>query len=321
MATTAVEATKGYELKITRTFDAPRELVWKAWTEPEMAKQWMGPRGFKTTEFVMPNTVGGRWHKKMEGRRPGSEEMTYLGHGGVVKEMRPPELLVYTFAWDKRESVGLSESPYKENTVTVKFEERGSKTLMTFTQGPFATQGECDGHTGGWNSSFDRFAEFVLAEQPGRVAAPDEVPTELHIKRFFKAPRQMVFDAWTKPEMVAQWWGPKVFTTVVTKWEAKGGGEILVHMNGHGMSHPMGGRFVEIYPPYRFHFIAAALDADGKPMFENWNSVFFEEVDGGTMVTLDVHVVMQTEVAPQYLKGMTAGWNSSLDRLEELVQA
>jgi len=55
-------------------------------------------------------------------------------------------------------------------------------------------------------------------------------------------------------------------------------------------------------------------------MFENWNSVFFEEVDGGTMVTLDVHVMTQTEVAPQYLKGMSAGWSSSLERLAEFVQ-
>jgi uncharacterized protein YndB with AHSA1/START domain len=70
-----------------------------------------------------------------------------------------------------------------------------------------------------------------------------------------------------------------------------------------------------------FHFTAAALDEDGAPIFENWNSVFFDEVDGGTMVTLDVHVMTQTDLAPQYLKGMTPGWSSSLERLAELVQA
>jgi len=92
-------------------------------------------------------------------------------------------------------------------------------------------------------------------------------------------------------------------------------------MHGYGDSHPMSGKFVEVYPPYRMHFTAAALDKAGKAMFENWNSVFFEEVDGGTMVTLDVHVMSQTEVAPQYLKGMSQGWSLSLDKLEELLAA
>jgi len=146
------------------------------------------------------------------------------------------------------------------------------------------------------------------------------VPSELHLKRFFAAPRQLVFDAWTKPEMVAEWWGPRHFTTTVEKWEAENGGEIFAVMHGpDGMSHPMSGKFLEFYPPYRFHFTAAALDKDGNAMFENWNSVFFEDVEGGTQVTLDVHVMRQTEVAPQYLKGMTAGWGQSLDKLSELL--
>ena len=49
---------QGYELNITRTFDAPRELVWKAWTDPEMVKEWMGPRGFKATTYEIPTEVG-----------------------------------------------------------------------------------------------------------------------------------------------------------------------------------------------------------------------------------------------------------------------
>ncbi len=55
-------------------------------------------------------------------------------------------------------------------------------------------------------------------------------------------------------------------------------------------------------------------------MFTNWNSVFFEEVEGGTRVTLDVHVMSQTAQAPQYLKGMHAGWSQSLDKLDEYLE-
>lgn len=320
MGTMTMEPATGYELKITRVFDAPRELVWKAWTDPAMAKHWMGPRGFKATEFATPAEPGGRWHLAMVGHIPGTGEPVTLRQGGVTKEMRPPELLVYTFAWEDRSKVGLSESPFKENIVTVRFEERGDKTVMHFTQAPFATESERDGHTGGWNSAFDRFAEFMLAEQPARTATADEVPSELHLKRFFAAPRQLVFDAWTKPEMLREWWGPRNFTNPRCEFEARAGGNIHIDMRApDGTVYPMSGKVIEFVPPYRFHFTAAALDAQGEPMFENWNSVFFEETEGGTMVTLDVHVMSTTEAAPQYLKGMSAGWNQSLDKLAEYI--
>jgi uncharacterized protein YndB with AHSA1/START domain len=318
---TMTEPVKGYELKITRVFDAPRELVWKAWTDPEMALHWMGPRGFAATEFVVPREVGKEWHMTMVGKVPASQQPAMLRQHGRTLEIDPPRKLVYTFAWDNRSCVGLRESPFTENIVTLLLEEKGNTTVMTFTQGPFATEGERDGHTGGWNSAFDKFAEFMLAEQPTRVEDPDFVPRELHIKRVFAAPRQLVFDAWTKPEMVAVWWGPKIFKTVVEKWDARPGGDIYAVMKGPGIEHPMSGRFIEVYPPHRFLFTAAALDKDGKPMFENWNSVFFEEVEGGTQVTLDVHVMSETEGAEFYLKGMSMGWNQSLDRLEELLKS
>lgn len=317
-----MSANTGYELNITRVFDAPRELVWKAWTDNEMAKHWMGPRGFEATEIALPSEPGGKWRISLEGRIPGTEQMAYLRQGGVTREIKPPEKLVYTFAWEDRSSVGLGESPFKESIITVRFEERGKQTVMHFHQAPFATESERDGHNGGWNSAFDRFAEFMLAEQPNRVPDPDEVPSELHLKRVFAAPRELVFAAWTKPEMLAQWWGPKGFTNPVCEVDACGGGAFRIHMQApDGTVYPMTGRFVEFYPPYRFHFTVSPLDKDGNALCENWNSVFFAEVEGGTEVILDVHVMnFRPEFAPN-LKGMPAGWSSSLDRLGELLKS
>lgn len=322
MGTTATLNEKGYELTITRTFNAPRDLVWKAWTDPEMAKKWMGPRGFQATEFVTSTEAGSKWRLCMEGHVPGTEQMAYLRQGGRTLEFVPPEKLVYTFAWEDRSQVGLGPSPFKENIVTVLFEDHGNKTVMRFTQGPFATESERNGHTGGWNSAFDRFAEFMLAEHPRQSPAGlDEVPSELHLRRFFPAPRQLVFDAWTKPEMLAKWWGPKCFTNPVCEVDARGGGAIRIHMQApDGTVWPMTGRFIEFYPPYRFHFISTPLDKDGNALFELWNSVFFSEVEGGTEIVLDLHVTRTTAEAPQYLKGMNAGWNQGLDRLGELLR-
>ena len=98
--------------------------------------------------------------------------------GGVVKEMRPPELLVYTFAWDDRTAVGLSESPFQENTVTVRLEDRGNKTVMHFTQGPFALTAEASAMaiTADGTARSTAFAEFMQHEQPLRAAGPGRHP-------------------------------------------------------------------------------------------------------------------------------------------------
>jgi uncharacterized protein YndB with AHSA1/START domain len=319
MSTAAMEPRTAYEISITRIFDAPRELVWKAWTDPEMAKEWMGPRGFTTTEFTTSDEPGAAWHLTMVGQRPGSEQMVTLGQGGKILEIKPPELLKYTFGWDNRASVGLGDGP-KENVITIRFEEQGGKTVMHFHQAPFATESERDGHNGGWNSAFDCFAEFILGAQPERKPATEDIPSELHLRRFFVAPRQMVFDAWTKPEMLKEWWGPKGFTNPVCEMDARTGGEILIHMQApDGTVYPMTGRFVEFYPPYRFHFTSGPVDQEGTQLFETWTSVFFEEKNGGTEVVLDVHVTKSTPEAARYLKGMREGWSQSLDRLEAFV--
>jgi uncharacterized protein YndB with AHSA1/START domain len=319
-ATTPTQPKTGYVLSITRTFDAPRELVWKAWTDPEMAMHWMGPRGFEATEFEPGSDVGSTWRMTMEGNVPGTDKKALLKQGGVIKEMKPPELLVMTFAWENRACVGLPDSAYNENVITIRLEEKGEKTVMHFTQTPFATESERDGHNGGWNSAFDKFAEFMLAEQPDRTPAADDVPTELHLRRRFAAPRAVVFEAWTNPEILQQWWGPKGFTNPVCEVNARQGGAIRIHMQApDGTVYPMTGKFIEVYPPYRFHFTSAALDEKGEPLFEIWNSVFFAEVAGGTEVILDAHVTKMTPEAPRYVKGMNEGWSQSLEKLGELL--
>jgi uncharacterized protein YndB with AHSA1/START domain len=319
--TKGLDPHQGYELKITRVFDAPRDLVWKAWTDPAMQMQWMGPRGFKTTELEMPKTPGEPWWRTMEGLVPTSGTPVKLKQHGIVREVKPPDLLVFSFAWDVPSDVGLSNMDFEENIVTVRLEERGNKTVMTFTQGPFLNASARDGHTGGWNSAFDKFAEFLSAEQPRRPEDPNDAPTELHLRRFFAAPRDLVFAAWTTSAMLAKWWAPKDFTVPACEFEPKSGGKIYLEMKApDGTVFRMSGRVMEFYAPYRFHFTAKALDKEGNAIFETWDSVFLEEKDGGTEVILDVHVISMTGEAPTYLKGMKEGWSQCLDKLAQLLQ-
>jgi uncharacterized protein YndB with AHSA1/START domain len=311
---------EAYELKITRVFNAPRELVWKAWTDPAMQMQWMGPRGFKTTELDMPKTPGAPWRRTMEGFVPATNERVQLKQHGTVLEVRPPELLVFSFAWNVPAEVGLSNMDIEENTITVRLEERGKQTVMTFNQGLFLSASARDGHMGGWNSSFDKFMDLLAAEQPRRMLAPESAVTELHLRRFFNAPRELVLAAWTTPSMLAEWWAPKGFTNPRCDFEARSDGKIYIEMRApDGTVYPMSGRVSYFYPPYRFVFLSTPLDQDGNAIFELWNSVYLEEKNGGIEVFLDVHVVSMTDVAPMYLKGMSEGWSQSLDKLALLL--
>jgi uncharacterized protein YndB with AHSA1/START domain len=139
-------------LVITRVFDAPRALVFKLWTDPAHAKHWMGPRGFTATHFEQDPRPGGTWRACLREDDSGRE----LWQGGVVREIVEPERLVYTFAWDRENG-----SRGHETLVTITFAEHDGKTKMTFRQAVFETVGQRDGHQGGWNSSFDRLAEYA----------------------------------------------------------------------------------------------------------------------------------------------------------------
>ena len=145
------------ELVITRLLAAPRERVFKAWTDPRQAVQWWGPKTYPATHMEMDVRPGGRWRHCLTSTETGKE----LWQGGTFREVVAPERLVFTFAWEEDGERGL------ETLVTVTFAAQDGKTLMTFRQVPFQSVEERDGHRGGWTSSFDRLDEN-LTTQPAR---------------------------------------------------------------------------------------------------------------------------------------------------------
>jgi len=151
-----------HELRITRTFNAPRELVWRAWTDPALAKQWSGPKQWPAFHMELGKKPGDRWRIGMRGLAPGTDTPVEIWQGGVLREFVPPERLVYTYAWENRANVGLPDDgdPH-ETVITVRLEEHDGKTIMHFHQAFFATAAERDGHNGGWNSSFERLEDLV----------------------------------------------------------------------------------------------------------------------------------------------------------------
>jgi len=143
---------------------------------------------------------------------------------------------------------------------------------------------------------------------------------ELVLIRVFDAPCSVVFEAWTDPKHVAQWWGPHGFTNPVCEMDVRPGGAIRIHMRGpDGTVYPMTGVYQEIVERERLVFTAAALDEKGNPLFEVLNTVTFAEQGGKTTQTLRARVVKKTGGAAPYLDGMEAGWTQSLERLEAYV--
>ncbi|MBI3527492.1 MAG: SRPBCC domain-containing protein [Betaproteobacteria bacterium] len=138
-------------LLFTRVFNAPRDVVFRAWTEPEQLVQWWAPEGFSVAFLEMDIRPGGVWRKCMR-----SPEGTDYWRRGVYLEVVEPERLVFTYISDDPES-----DPDHETIVTITFADHGAKTLMTFRQAEFESVAARDSHQGGWTSCLQRFAAYV----------------------------------------------------------------------------------------------------------------------------------------------------------------
>ena len=149
------------ELVLTRVFDAPRRLVFEAWTEPEHLERWQGaPRGFTVTAHEVDLRPGGPYRVCMR-----SPEGVDHWLQGVYREIVEPERLVFTHAWLDAEG-----KPGNETLVTITLTERGGKTELTLHQTAFESVESRDGHRAGWTSTFDRLAEY-LANLPTQGGA------------------------------------------------------------------------------------------------------------------------------------------------------
>jgi uncharacterized protein YndB with AHSA1/START domain len=152
------------EIVITRVFDAPREQVFRAWTEPEHFVRWWGPNGFTTPVCNIDFRVGGKIHFCM--RSP--EGQDFWG-GGVYREIVPPERIVVTdyFADEQGNMVpatdyGMSAEWPNEALITATFENENGKTKLTMRQQVGAASAEDRGGAEqGWGESFDRLAEYL----------------------------------------------------------------------------------------------------------------------------------------------------------------
>jgi uncharacterized protein YndB with AHSA1/START domain len=162
MAKNNVVAERGkQEIMIRRVFDAPRELVWKAWIDPEHFQRWWGPKDYTCPFCQMDLRVGGKYLNCM--RSPEGQDFWSTG---VYREIVPLERIVYTDSFADAEGNVVPATHYGMNPdfplemlVTVTLEDYEGKTKMTLKHSdlPAGEMGELTG--AGWNESFDKLAE------------------------------------------------------------------------------------------------------------------------------------------------------------------
>jgi len=181
------ENTADREIVISRVFDAPRELVWDAWTDPKQVVQWWGPRGFTTTIEKMDVRPGGVWKHVMRG-----PDGTDYPNKSIFKEVTKPERIVYSHGGGRKGAPGVQF----EATWTFEIVE-GNKTRLTIHQVfPSAEDRETVvkvyGAIEGGKQCLARLGE-QLAKTP------------VTIERTFNAPIEVVWKAITDRDQISGW--------------------------------------------------------------------------------------------------------------------
>jgi uncharacterized protein YndB with AHSA1/START domain len=290
---------------LSRVFDAPRRLVYEAYTNPKHVEKWWGRRRLKTVVDKLDVRPGGLWRFVQHGTD--GEKFAFSGE---FREIVPQERIVSTFEFEAM--------PGHVILNTALFEEYEGKTKVTVSSIYQSVEDREEmlrvGMEIGANEAWDMLDELLAGE------GKDGARPDLVLTRELNAPRNLVWKAWTDTKHLAQWWGPKGFTNPVCEVDARPGGAILIRMRApDGRVYLMKATFEEVVAPERLVFLSGAMDEAGNLLFEIRNTVTFAEVAGKTRVTVRAHVVSETAAAPAYLAGMEMGWTQSLERLEAFV--
>jgi len=146
----------GITFRLRRKFTAPRENVFRAWTDPELLKRWWCPDGWAPAEIEVDVRVGGAYRIGM--RRNGGGRPIYAY--GSFLEVQMPERLVYTWHWEN----AFEQMP--QTRVTVHFVESGGATEVVLIHDQLPEIGICLRHRSGWLAAWERLERSLRALRP-----------------------------------------------------------------------------------------------------------------------------------------------------------
>ncbi len=309
---------KSNELRLTRIYNAPVQVVWDAWTDPEQAAHWWGPRGFTITTHSKDLKVGGHWDYTMHG----PDGVDYRNKTKYL-EVEHCAKLVYDH--------GGNDEQNPLFRVTVLFSESNGATTMDMCmtlptpEAAEVTRGFIK--KAGGNATWDRLAEYLDKERCSKDT--------FVINRSFDAPIATVFEMWTNPDHLSQWLPPEGFEMGFVKCDIRTGGKSFFSMsNGAGIKIYGRAQYLEIEKPHRIVYTQQFCDENENlsrhPMAPIWPDtmlttvILAEEGPVQTRVTVSSEcygdvTVEEIAMFVQERGGMTQGWTGSFDKLEEYL--
>lgn len=295
------------ELVMTRLVDAPRALVYRAFTDPRLMPQWWGPNGFTTVTREVDVRPGGVWRFVMHG-----PDGTDYDNRIRYREVVAPERLVYSHDADVENDPNGFE-------VTVTFEAEGDRTRVTM-RSVFASAAMVERVKG--------FGAVELGQQTlGKLAArvdalrAEEGDLDLVLTRLIDAPQARVWQAWTEPALVSRFWGPRGATVLNCEMDLRPGGVFTItQRDADGVENTFNGFFAAIAAPERLAF-TDKLAADGAPSPEAFllATISLEAQGDKTLLTARVHHYTAANRDTHADLGFFGSWTEMLDRLEAVL--
>jgi uncharacterized protein YndB with AHSA1/START domain len=283
------------EIVITRVFDAPRELVWQAMTDPQQVVHWWGPRGFTTTIETMDVRPGGAWKHTMHG----PDGVNYPNKS-IFQEVVRPERIVFSHGG------GREGGPGAHFVATWTFDAEGAGRTRVTIRMVFPSAKDRDfvvkefGAIEGGKQTLERLAEHLPAMGPAQ--------RRVVVSRLFAARAEDVFDAWLDPAAVGGW----LFATpggrmVRVEIDARVGGTFAIVEQRGEVAVEHTGTYLEIDRPRRlaFSFCVPQYSAETTRV-----TVEVAARGAGCELTLTHEGVL-----PEYSERTTEGWTGILAHL------
>jgi uncharacterized protein YndB with AHSA1/START domain len=297
----SVAAPADRTLVVTRVFDAPREIVFKAWTDPKQMAQWFPPKDFTAPVCEIDLRPGGIFRIVMKGPDVAPINGAEFPGKGVFQEVVPNERLVFTFEGEEGDAL-------PPILMTVIFEAQGSKTKLTVQQTAetvAAYQALLKLGAGeGLNQSFDKLDELLGRGPTGTTSSV--AGRVLTLSRVFDAPRELVWKAYTDPKHIVKWSFANDWESPFAETDVRPGGAFRIGMRPADHSEEgftFEGKYREVVKPER---IVQVL-SDDRVM-----TTTFEDQKGKTKLTLSVEMSEGEEQE-------RAGWSQILEHLAKHV--
>jgi uncharacterized protein YndB with AHSA1/START domain len=248
---------------------------------------------------------------------------------GVYKEIMDKEELIMTDSFADAQGTEVNASYYQmpgiwplRLLISVSFKDDHGKTRMTLEHFGIPA-GEMLKQTGqGWSQSFDKLDQELRRDQAvaleGKTTFTFLSDQEILITRVFDAPRELVFQTFTDPKLVPEWWGPAIYATRIEQMDVRPGGRWrFLQQDKEGKEFAFHGEYREVFEPER---VVQTFIWEGMPDHMIVETVQFEALDRKTRITSLERFQSKEDRDGMWSTGMEKGSSESMDRFAAVLR-